>query len=141
MTQSRVFTPGQSAELTRTIDDATIRAFAEVTGDRNPIHLDDAYAAGSFFGGRIAHGMLVASLISEVLGTQLPGAGTIYRSQQLKFVAPVRPGDTVTARVEVVAFDPERGHITMSTNVVNQRGEPILNGEAQLVMAETLQQR
>jgi 3-hydroxybutyryl-CoA dehydratase len=141
MTQSKVFTPGQSAELTRTIDDATIRAFAEVTGDRNPIHLDDTYAAASFFGGRIAHGMLVASLISEVLGTQLPGAGTIYRSQQLKFVAPVRPGDTVTARVEVVAFDPERGHITMSTNVVNQRGEPVLKGEAQLVMAETLQQR
>jgi acyl dehydratase len=129
---------GDSAAITRTIDDATIRSFAEVTGDRNPIHLDDAYASETAFGGRIAHGMLVASLISEVLGTKLPGPGTIYLGQQLKFHAPVRPGDEVTARVEVVALVAERGRITMSTTVTNQRGEIVISGDASLVMADAL---
>ncbi len=132
------FEVGESATLERTIDDATIRGFAEVTGDRNPIHLDDDYAKASFFEGRIAHGMLVASLISEVLGTKLPGPGTIYLGQQLKFLAPVRPGDTVTVRAEITAFDKARGRITMATRVTNQRGETVIDGEAKLVMAGAL---
>jgi 3-hydroxybutyryl-CoA dehydratase len=92
---------GDSASLTKTITDADIRAFAELSGDRNPIHLDDEYAATTRFGRRIAHGMLTASLISTVLGTELPGIGTVYLSQNSQFVAPVYPGDTVTARVTV----------------------------------------
>jgi 3-hydroxybutyryl-CoA dehydratase len=135
------FEVGESATLERTIDDAMIRGFAEVTGDRNPVHLDDDYAKESFFGGRIAHGMLVASLISEVLGTRLPGPGTIYLSQQLAFRAPVRPGDTVTVRAEIIAFDKERSRITMSTRVTNQRGEIVIDGEAKLVMAAALRKR
>src|SRR5207248_3825101 len=98
-------------------------------------------ASAGFFQGRIAHGMLVASLISEVLGTKLPGPGTIYLRQQLDFRAPVRPGDTVTVRAEIVAFDKERGRITMSTRVTNQRGEAVIDGEAKLVMAATLRKR
>jgi acyl dehydratase len=135
------FQVGESASLERTIDDAMIRRFADVTGDHNPIHLDDDYAKASFFEGRIAHGMLVASLISEVLGTTLPGPGTIYLGQQLNFRAPVRPGDTVTVRAEIVAFDKERSRITMSTRVTNQRGEVVIDGEAKLVMAAALRKR
>src|SRR5260221_5465979 len=132
------FRVGESASLTRTIDDRMIRAFAEVTGDRNPIHLDDEYASATFFGGRIAHGMLVAGLISEVLGTYLPGAGAIYVGQQLNFRAPVRPGDTVTVRAEITDIDPERGRIAMSTVITNQRGETVIDGAAKLAMAGTL---
>jgi acyl dehydratase len=142
MTEERTeFTVGESAAITRTIDDAMIRGFADVTGDHNPVHLDDEYAKASFFGGRIAHGMLVASLISEVLGTRLPGPGTIYLGQQLNFRAPVRPGDTVTVRVEIVNLDRERDRITMATTVTNQRGEIVLDGEAKLKMAATLKSR
>jgi acyl dehydratase len=142
MTEERTeFTVGESAAITRMIDDAMIRGFADVTGDHNPVHLDDEYAKASFFGGRIAHGMLVASLISEVLGTRLPGPGTIYLGQQLNFRAPVRPGDTVTVRVEIVNLDRERDRITMATTVTNQRGEIVLDGEAKLKMAATLKSR
>jgi 3-hydroxybutyryl-CoA dehydratase len=141
MIERAEFEVGESATLERTIDDPMIRGFAEVTGDRNPVHLDDDYAKTSFFEGRIAHGMLVASLISEVLGTRLPGPGTIYLGQQLKFLAPARPGDTVTIRVEIVAFDKERGRMTMSTRVTNQRGEVLIDGEAKLVMAAALRKR
>jgi acyl dehydratase len=138
MTRHDPIAVGDAAAITRTIEDATIRSFAEVTGDRNPVHLDEAYASETAFRGRIAHGMLVASLISEVLGTKLPGPGTIYLGQHLKFHAPVRPGDEVTARVEVVALVAERGRITMSTTVTNQRGEVVISGEASLVMADAL---
>ena len=142
MTEERTeFTVGESATLTRTIDDAMIRGFADVTGDHNPIHLDDDYAKASPFEGRIAHGMLVASLISEVLGTKLPGPGTIYLGQELKFRAPVRPGDTVTVRAEITAFDAERKRIVMSTRVTNQRDEVVIEGEAKLVMASAARKR
>lgn len=124
---------GQSAEITRTVGAADIEAFAAVSGDDNPVHLDDAYAQGTPFGGRIAHGMLSAAYVSAVLGTRLPGPGAIYLSQSLRFRRPVRIGDEVTARVTVKALDEKRGHVTLDT-VCLVAGKTVLDGEA-LVMA------
>src|ERR1700716_1735419 len=114
---------GDTASLTKTITDSDIRAFAELSGDRNPIHLDDEYAATTRFGRRIAHGMLAASLISTVLGTELPGTGTIYLSQNSRFLAPVYPGDTVTARVTVTNIREDKPTVTLETICENQSGE------------------
>lgn len=132
------FTVGEEATLSRTISDADIKAFAQISGDENPVHLDDEYARGTRFGGRIAHGMLVAGLISAVLGTQLPGPGAIYLSQQLRFIAPIRPGDTVTARVKVTEWDSTRGRVTLLTEVANHEGVIVITGEARLVMSAFL---
>jgi 3-hydroxybutyryl-CoA dehydratase len=98
------FKPGDTASLSKTIDDDEILAFANATGDRNPLHLDEEFAKQTRFGKRIAHGMLSASLISAVIAHDLPGQGSIYLDQTLQFVAPVFPGDTVTARVTVTAI-------------------------------------
>ena len=124
---------GQSAELTRTVGARDLEAFAEVSGDTNPVHLDDAYARTTTFGGRIAHGMLSAAFISAVLGTKLPGPGAIYLSQSLRFRRPVRIGDEVTARATVKALDDKRGHVTLET-VCLVSGKAVLEGEA-LVLA------
>ena len=124
---------GQSAELTRTVGARDLEAFAEVSGDTNPVHLDDAYARTTTFGGRIAHGMLSAAFISAVLGTKLPGPGAIYLSQSLRFRRPVRIGDEVTARATVKALDAKRGHVTLET-VCLVSGKAVLEGEA-LVLA------
>ena len=121
---------GDSATISKTITDADIQAFADVTGDHNPIHLDDEYAAKTRFGSRIAHGMLSASLISAVLANELPGAGSVYLSQTLKFVKPVFPGDTVTARVTVIGIRDDKPIITLETVCLNQHNEPVLKGEA-----------
>jgi 3-hydroxybutyryl-CoA dehydratase len=121
---------GDSAERSRTITDDDVRAFAELTGDRNPVHLDDEYAAGTRFGRRIAHGMLGASLISSVLANELPGRGSVYVSQTLRFTAPVFPGDTVTARVTVKAVREDKPVVTLETVCTNQRGERVVEGEA-----------
>ena len=121
---------GDTASLTRTVTDQDILAFAEVTGDHNPIHLNDAFAAKTRFGRRIAHGMFGASLISAVLGNDLPGPGSIYLSQTLKFLAPVYLGDTVTARVTVTKIKDEKLIATLETVCENQRGEALINGEA-----------
>jgi len=123
---------GQSAELTRTADAATVEAFAAVSGDDNPLHLDEAYAATTSFGGRIAHGMLAAAYISAVLGTRLPGPGAIYLSQSLRFRRPVRLGDAVTARVTVTAMDERRGQVTLAT-VCEAGGKTVVDGEAVVV--------
>ena len=120
---------GQKASFGKTITEADIVLFAAVTGDTNPMHLNADYAKDTIFGERIAHGMLAAGLITKVLGTQLPGPGTIYMSQTLKFRAPVRIGETVTATVEVVALHPEKHRATLRT-VCAVRGEPVLEGEA-----------
>jgi 3-hydroxybutyryl-CoA dehydratase len=120
---------GRSAELTRTASDAAIRAFAEISGDDNPVHLDEAYAAQTSFGGRVAHGMLAGAYISAVLGTTLPGPGAIYLSQSLRFRRPVRPGDEVTARVTVTELDPQRGQVTLKT-VCLVAGKAVADGEA-----------
>lgn len=120
---------GQKASFGKTITEADIVLFAAVTGDTNPMHLNAEYAKTSIFKERIAHGMLAAGLITKVLGTQLPGPGTIYMSQTLKFRAPVRIGETVTATVEVLALHPEKHRATLRT-VCTVAGEPVLEGEA-----------
>lgn len=121
---------GDSAEMRKTIADEDVRAFAELTGDRNPVHLDDEYAAQTRFGRRIAHGMLGASLISAVLANELPGRGTVYLSQTLKFTAPVFLGDTVTARVTVKSVREDKPVVTLETVCTNERGERVVEGEA-----------
>ena len=124
---------GQTAELRRTVTAQDLDAFAAVTGDINPIHLDEAYAAATPFKGRIAHGMLSAGYISAVLGTQLPGPGAIYVSQTLSFRRPVRIGDEVTAEVKVSAIDPARGRVTFATECV-VAGKTVVEGEAVVVV-------
>ena len=121
---------GDTASLTRTITDAEIRAFAELTGDNNPVHLDDDFAKETRFGRRIAHGMLSASLISALLANKLPGEGTVYLSQTLKFVAPVYPNDTVTAQVTVTNIRAGKPIVTLETVCLNQDGETLIKGEA-----------
>src|SRR5258708_5184314 len=121
---------GDSASLTKTITDADTRAFAELTGDNNPLHLDDEYGATTRFGRRIAHGMLAASLISTVLGTELPGPGSVYLSQNSQFLAPAYPGDTVTARVTVIKIRADKPIVTLETICENQNGEVLIKGEA-----------
>ncbi len=118
---------GATAERVRTITDADIRAFAAVSGDDNPVHLDDDYAARSMFKGRVAHGMLAGALISALLGTELPGPGAVYLSQKLDFKRPIRPGDEVTVRVTVSALEPPRA--ILSTQVL-VRGKLAVDGEA-----------
>jgi 3-hydroxybutyryl-CoA dehydratase len=124
------FKIGDSASISKTITDRDIQAFADVTGDHNPIHLDEEFAGKTRFGRRIAHGMLSASLISSVLANKLPGAGSVYLSQTLKFLKPVFPGDTVTARVTVTGIRDDKPIITLETVCVNQHNEPVLKGEA-----------
>ena len=139
MEERRDFKVGEGASFSKTITDEDIRDFARISGDQNPIHLDDDYANRTFFKGRIAHGALVASMISTVLGTKLPGPGSIYLGQEMRFKAPVRPGETVTARAEITAWDETKGRLTLLTEVVNQDGVVVITGEARLVMASFLQ--
>jgi 3-hydroxybutyryl-CoA dehydratase len=124
---------GMTRSLSKTVSDRMIELFAEVSSDRNPVHLDDAYAQDTIFEGRIAHGMLTAGLISAVIGEQLPGHGTVYLSQTLKFMAPVRPGDRVTASVSVAAIDHSRRRVTLDC-ACRVGDRVVLKGEA-LVLA------
>lgn len=124
---------GMSAAFGKTITDADILMFAGVSGDTNPVHLNEEFAAGTAFQGRIAHGMLTASLISTVLGTKLPGPGCIYMSQSMRFLAPVRAGETVRAEVTVKAVDRERRRVTFET-VCKVGGKNVLEGEAVLMV-------
>ena len=121
---------GQTAELIRTLSEADVMAFAELTGDFNPVHVDAQAAAASSFGERIVHGMLTASLLSTVLAMQLPGPGAIYLSQSVKFLRPVKLGDTVVAHVSITAIDPDQRRLTLATSVRNARGKHVINGEA-----------
>jgi 3-hydroxybutyryl-CoA dehydratase len=120
---------GRAEESTRVVGDADIVAFAAVSGDDNPVHLDAAFAATTPFKERIAHGMLTASYISALIGTRLPGPGAIYVSQTLNFKRPVRIGDAVTTRVEVSALDAAKGRVTFAC-VCSVNGKPVLEGEA-----------
>ncbi len=128
---------GMTASRTRTITDEDVRLFAQASGDTNAIHLDDAYAAQTPFKRRIAHGMLTASLISAILGGDLPGLGTIYLGQELKFKAPVFIGDTVTATVELVKYREDKRIATFRTTVTNQDGVLVVEGEAVVIAPET----
>jgi 3-hydroxybutyryl-CoA dehydratase len=123
---------GQKATFSKTVTETDIVLFAGVTGDLNPVHINQAWAAGSFFKGRIAHGMLTAGFISTVLGTQLPGPGTIYLKQTLEFTAPVRIGDTITATVEV-SEKLEKGRLRLRTTCTNQDEKVVLKGEAEVI--------
>ena len=124
---------GQSAELTRTVDAKGIEMFAEVTGDNNPVHLDEAYAAATPFKARIAHGMLSAGYISAVIGTQLPGPGAIYMGQSLRFKRPVKIGDAVTAKATITAIDTEKARVTLET-VCTVDGKAVVEGEATIMV-------
>jgi 3-hydroxybutyryl-CoA dehydratase len=124
---------GQTAVFSKTVTEADIVLFAGISGDTNPVHLDEEFAKPTMFKGRIAHGMLTAGFISAVFGTKLPGPGCIYMSQNLKFKAPVRIGDTVKARVTVSAIDQAKARVTFTTTC--HVGEQIvLDGEAVLMV-------
>ena len=125
-------TVGQTAQTSRVVGAADIEAFAEVSGDNNPVHLDEAYARTTTFGERIAHGMLSAAYISAILGTRLPGPGAIYLSQSLRFRRPVRIGDVVVARATVTALDDAKGRVTLET-VCEVGGKTVMDGEAVVI--------
>ena len=121
--------PGTSESITRRITAPLIEAFADVSGDNNPLHLDEVYAASTRFGGRIAHGALVTSLISAVLGTKLPGLGTVYLSQTTKFIAPVKIDDEVVTTVTVVSRSDQKNKVTLRTEC-EVRCSLVATGEA-----------
>ncbi len=124
---------GQTAETTHVVGFADVEAFAAVSGDHNPVHMDEDFAKTTVFGGRIAHGMLAAAYISAVLGNQLPGPGAIYLSQSLRFRRPVKIGDSVIARVTIMALDDEKAHATFQTTcLVN--GKSAVDGEALIMV-------
>ena len=127
---------GRSASMAKTVTEADVVLFAGVTGDFNPAHLDQTYAERSRFGGRIAHGMLSAGFISACLAMRLPGPGTVYLSQSLRFLRPVRIGDTVTARVEVAELFPAKRRVRLLTACSNQGGEALVEGEALVWLPE-----
>ena len=124
--------PGMTASIAKTVTEADIILFAGISTDVNPAHLDEEYAKGTMFGGRIAHGMLSAGFISAVLANHLPGPGTIYLSQTLKFKAPVRPGDTVRATVTVKEVNVAKNRVTLDT-VCTVAGKVVIEGECQMM--------
>lgn len=127
---------GMSAEHAKTVSEADVVLFAGITGDFNPVHVDAEAAAKSRFGGRIAHGMLSAGLVSAVIAMKLPGPGSIYMTQSLRFTKPVMIGDTVTARVDVLEVIAAKKRVRLSTVCRNQRGETVLDGEALLMVPD-----
>jgi len=131
---------GYVVTTSRTFNEDDVRKFADLVGDRNPIHLDEQFAKKTRFGRRIVHGFLTASLISAAIGTQI-GQGAIYLSQTLQFVAPVYPGDTVTARVTVTKIRDDKPIITLETVCFNQNGEPVVKGEATVLMDDLTSER
>lgn len=124
------FTVGSKASFSKKITERDVATFAEISGDKNPLHLDEAFAKTTRFGARIAHGAFTFGVISAVLGTQLPGPGTVYLGQSLKFLKPVYFDDTITATVEITAIRPDKGIVTCKTDCANQHGEKIAEGEA-----------
>ena len=121
---------GDTAKFSKTISESDVYLFAGITGDLNPAHVNEDYAKKTFFKTRIAHGMLSASFISTVIGTKLPGPGTIYMGQEVRFLAPVKFGDTVTAVVEVAEINAEKKRVRLKTYCVNQDDQTVVDGEA-----------
>ncbi|MFP4305954.1 MAG: MaoC family dehydratase [Desulfococcaceae bacterium] len=121
---------GDFAEFSKTVSETDVYLYAGISGDFNPAHVNAEDAAQGMFKRRIAHGMLTAGFISTILGTQLPGPGTIYMKQSLAFLAPVFFGDTITARAEVVETIPEKNRVRLKTTCANQKGKTVLDGEA-----------
>jgi acyl dehydratase len=122
------FSVGQHASFTKTFTDADVQRFIDITGDVNPLHVDDAFAASTRFGRRVIHGMLTASLFSTMVGMLLPGAGAIYRSQTLTFLRPVHAGDTVTAHFVVRTVDRAKHRLTIDAWIENEAGERVVEG-------------
>lgn len=127
-------TTGMSASFAKTVTDADVVLFAGISGDTNPVHLDEEFASGTVFKGRIAHGMLTASFISTVLGTKLPGPGCIYLSQTLKFKAPVKAGDNVVATCTISDIDQAKARVKFDC-VCTVQGKPVLEGEALVLVS------
>ena len=136
MTKYSELSMGQSAEITHTVTEDDIKTFGELSGDYNPLHFDEEWAKTTMFKGRIAHGILTAAYVSAAIGMKLPGPGTIYMSQSMKFLGPVRIGDTITARVEIIALNDEKQRVTLKTTCTNQEGNVILDGEALIKLME-----
>ncbi|MFI3247328.1 MAG: MaoC family dehydratase [Ferrimonas sp.] len=124
------FVVGQHAEISKTFGEKEVLTFSELSEDRNPVHLDSSYAANTPFKRPIVHGMLLSSLLSALLGQHLPGAGTIYLGQTLKFIRPVYVGDPVTAKVTISEIRPDKPIITLTTEVFDKDGHPCVQGEA-----------
>jgi len=122
------FEPGQHASFTKTFTDEDVRRFIEITGDVNPLHVDDEFAAATQFGRRVIHGMLSASIFSTMVGMLLPGAGAIYRSQTIRFLLPVYVGDTVTAHFVVRSVDRARHRLEIDAWIENEAGERVIEG-------------
>jgi acyl dehydratase len=131
------FKVGDKKAINIQVTDKMVRQFAELSGDNNPIHLDEEYAKTTRFGRRIAHGMICGALISRALATEL-GTGGIYLSQNLKFLSPVFIDDIITIELQVTALREERGIGTIATTVTNQRGEIVVKGEAMIMMAKNI---
>lgn len=124
---------GDRASLTKVVSEADVYLYVGITGDLNPLYVDETYAQGSRFRGRIAPGILTAGLVTAVISTRLPGPGTITEQEAFRFTAPVRPGDTITAFVEVVEVMPSRGRVRLRTLCKNQDGTVVLDGEAMVL--------
>ena len=131
------FEPGQHASFRKTFTDEDVRRFIEITGDTNPLHVDDEFAAGTRFGRRVLHGMLTASLFSTMVGMLLPGTGAIYRSQTIRFLLPVSVGDTVTAHFVVRSVDRAKHRLEIDAWIENEDGQRVIEGtcEAGLLRA------
>ena len=121
---------GETARVAKTISESDVYLYAGITGDFNPAHVNESYAQGTFFKTRIAHGMLTAGLISNVLANQLPGPGTIYLRQELNFLAPVGIGDTITAHAEIIEIMADKNRVRLKTECINQDGTKVIDGEA-----------
>lgn len=124
---------GMNETITKTITETDIILYAGISMDTNPAHTNEEYAKNTMFKHRIAHGMLSAGLISAVLGTKLPGEGSIYMAQDLKFLAPVYAGDTISATVEIIELIPEKNRVILNTKCTNQNGKEVIIGKATLM--------
>lgn len=129
-------TVGMSVELKRIVDDASVRAFAEVSGDMNPIHLDAEVASRSRFGERIAHGMFAGAMISALIASELPGPGSVYLKQELRFLKPIRVGSTVRTRLELISLDSPRRRAQVATKCLDEGGNLLVDGEATIWVPE-----
>ena len=134
MTAIESLVVGQSVEVPTVVTAQMVELFAEATGDRNPVHLDEEFASKTKFGGRIAHGMLTAGFVSAAIASRLPGPGSIYMGQTLRFTRPVKLGDTVTVKLEVIEIIAEKKRVRLSTVCTNQNGETVMEGEATVMV-------
>ncbi len=126
-------TIGQTASFSKQVEELDVMLFSALSGDINPVHLDEAYAAQTVFGGRIAHGMLTGAVISAALAMELPGPGTVYLGQSLRFSRPVKLGDRITAHLEVSDKRDDKGFVTLTCKVLNQDDKLVASGEAQVM--------